>query len=147
MNTVRVRYGLLCFALMMVVTVLCLFPLTLTDSASADIADNYEITGGAPATYSSLADAFSYINSDSNTEFTITVKGDDSITSAFSLINSKNVTLTSSDGNIFKITVSSSVRHGSVSGNLTLKNIILDGNGTAGGIEVKSGGSLTMNNG
>ncbi|MDR1404384.1 MAG: hypothetical protein LBJ20_02290, partial [Candidatus Methanoplasma sp.] len=134
----------------MVITaaVLCLFPPTLTDSTSADITDNYEITGGASATCSSLADAFGRINLDSGTEFVITVKnGDDTNVSSFTLDADKNVTLTSADGSIFKLTVSSSVRHGSVSGNLTLKNIILDGNGTAGGIEVKSGGSLTMNNG
>ncbi|MDR1404955.1 MAG: hypothetical protein LBJ20_05270, partial [Candidatus Methanoplasma sp.] len=150
MRAVRARYGVLCLVLAMAATVVCLFPPTLTDDVSADSAENYEVTGdvGTPAAYGSLADAFKSINDYmGGPNYTITVKGDDAITYAFSLDADKNVTLTSADGNTFKLTVPSSVRHGSVNGNLILENIILDGNSTAGGIEIKSGGSLTMNDG
>ena len=52
----------------------------------------------------------------------------------------------SSDGNQFVLKISAG-RHGTVNGDLTLENITLDGNKTAGGIEVNANASLTMKDG
>ena len=62
----------------------------------------------------------------------------------------KKITLTSDKFGPYTITTLSTNRHFIAIGNLTLENIILDGNGTAtlgGGVQVHSTGTLIMNNG
>ncbi|MDR0509379.1 MAG: hypothetical protein LBG63_06145, partial [Candidatus Methanoplasma sp.] len=139
------RYGALFFVLIIAVTLtVCLLPTQPYDS-SGDVTDNYHVTGGTlDSDYSSLGSAFSAVNSNGGTDFTITVIGNDHSVSSFILNTGKNVTLRSSDDIAFTLTISAG-RHGTVNGSLTLENIILHGNDKAGGIMVNTSGTLTMN--
>ncbi|MCL2775339.1 MAG: hypothetical protein FWD71_18640, partial [Oscillospiraceae bacterium] len=98
-----------------------------------------------------LYDAFQRVNN-TNTgtnDFTIVVGGNDGNANAFTVNAGKNVTLTSSDDGTFKLNRISVGTFGTVNGNLTLSNIILDGawNGVNTGSGLIVNGTLTMNTG
>ena len=129
------------------------------DSSAAGIGD-YEILG-TTETYDDLKSVFDFINGDGGIDYTIIVKSNDEDVTSFVLNAGISVILTSSDGKQFILKISAG-RHGTVNGSLTLENIILDGNnkacdidencsigeyGYGGGIEVTSGGELTIQDG
>ena len=78
------------------------------------------------------------------TNGTIILEGEIVLNEAITIPSGKNILITSSESNNFKI-VSESGRHFIVNGSLNLQNIIISGNDKGGGILV-SGGSLTMGN-
>ena len=64
---------------------------------------------------------------------------------AVTVPSDKSITLTSGAGGPFTITMRSTARHLKVEGSLTLKDIVLDGNAAAGGVDVIK--TLIMNDG
>ena len=119
-----------------------------SDDSFGEDSDIYTVSGDMDGEYSSLAGAFDAINDDTGSEYTITVAENDPDVSSFTLNKDyKKVTLRSSDGNLYVLTMTTGERHGTVHGSLTLENIILDGNKTGGGIVVKATAFLTVNDG
>ena len=145
----QLRSGALCFILLMVVAAsACLIPAQSSDVASADTTGIYVVSDGTCeiGTYDRLEAAVTAINSAGGIVFTITVYNDDPNVTEFTVDAGKNVTLISAAKNVFELTTASGL-HGSVEGSLTLENIILDGNGTAGGIRVYPYAVFTMSGG
>ena len=140
-----IKQGALCLILVITVA-LALYALPMqSDDSYAAGTGSYEISG--IGTYDNLASAFDAVNGETGSTFTITANNNDFGATSFVLNAGKNVILTSSAGNVFKLTITTVARHGTVNGNLTLENIILDGNKTAGGVVVNALGTFTMNSG
>jgi len=118
-----------------------------SEESMADSTVNYEVSGDMTGTYTDLPSAFVAINADSGINYAVTADGDDQGATAFMLKAGKKVTLTSSSGDLFRIIFTKSGRLGTVNGNLTLENIIMDGNSKGSGIMVNSSGTLNMNSG
>ena len=81
----------------------------------------------------------------------IEIKNDIELAGTIKIPIEKEIVIQSSEGNKFKLTKSRS-RHFEVSGTLTLNNITLNGandkgKANGGGVEVKDGGTLTMDDG
>jgi|GEM_PF-3162153 len=101
-----------------------------------------------------LADAVALCVKD-NTLYTIVATEDDGnmtagADTAINIPANKLVSLTSrgqSAGGAWTITMRGTARHFDVQGTLTLEEIIIDGFGTGGGVYVRTGGSLTLQNG
>ena len=130
------------------------------DDAEGTDPELYEVSDGNTTNeYDNLTEVFSFINSaQSGTALTIIVHNDVSGFPGFTVTAGKDVTIRSSSDGPFTLTVATTnLRHFTVSGSLTLENIILDGNkppgstaggnGIGGGIDVISTGALTMNDG
>ena len=135
--------------LIAVTAVILYTPLQSEDSFGEEL-DIYTVAGGSAAgDYGCLAAAIDAINEDTDgSEYTITVAENDLNVSTFTLNEGKIVTLRSSDGKLCVLTMADpGIRHGIVLGELTLENIVLDGNKTGGGIEVETDAYLTMNEG
>ena len=139
----------MCFVLMAVAAFIFFTPVQSEDTFGDDL-DIYTVSsaGLVIGYYEDLATAFDAVNDDiGGSEYTITVAEDDPNVSSFELSAGKSVTLRSSDGNTCVLKIVTAERHGIVHGNLTLENIVLDGNETGGGIVVETSASLTMNEG
>ena len=117
------------------------------DESSAEDLEIFKISGDMEGEYKDLADAFEAINNHTGTDYSITVVESDPEVSAFVLSAGKNVTIRSSENKTFVLTITTTERHGIVSGCLTIENIVFDGNNNGGGVEVKAGAALTMNSG
>lgn len=110
-----------------------------------------ETTGMVPLATASLpagstsADLQTAINSTASGD-TIVISDDITFTDAVTIPSGKEITIQSDTGNQWTFT-DASTRHFTVSGSLILKDIILDGDDTGGGVQVNSGGSFTMNSG
>ena len=137
-------YGALCLVLITAAAFVCFFPMQMDDAAATG---SYTVSGDTAGIYDDLADAFSDVNSSSGVDFIITVNSNDPSVTSFTLDTGKNVTLVSSAGDVFTLTMTTGVRHGTVNGNLSLEAIVLAGNNAGGGIEVSGSGTLTMNSG
>ena len=146
-------YGMLCLVLITAaVSTVSLIPSQSNDISSAESVGIYTLSGGGhddETIYNDLKEIIDIINeSEEYSVFTITVKSNDTIISGITLSADKTVTLTSSSGNTFTLTIEEeNERHLTVFGTLTLENIIFDGNKAGGGIQVEIDGTLTMNKG
>ena len=145
-------YGMLCLVLITAaVAAVGLFPSHIDDAMPTDGEEKYFLTDGDEKILESsvLEEIIEAINnSDNGSVFTIIVNGNDTISEGFTLKEGIEVTLTSSSEGPFTLTVETfDERHFTVFGILTLENIIIDGNKTGGGIEVKPSGKLVMNDG
>jgi len=119
-----------------------------SDDSFGEELDIYTVSGDIDGEYGCLEAAFDAVNEDIyGKEYIITVAEHDPEICSFILNAGKTVTLRSSEGNTCILKAATGERHGVVFGNLTLENIILDGNKNSGGIVVKTNASLTMNNG
>jgi len=141
------KHGALCLILIIAAAAFALIIQVDSEESTADGTVSYDVSGDMIGTYGDLSSAFTAINADGGVSYIITVTGDDLGATAFVVKAGKDVTLTSLSGDVFKIIIKAGGRHGTVNGNLTLENVILDGNGTAGGITVNSSGTLIMNPG
>lgn len=110
----------------------------------------YTVSGDISNAFNSLYDALTAINSDTGSEYSIAISGNDTLSGTSGIINAgKNVTLKSDGSGTYSIFQDTNNRHFKIYGNLTLENIILIGNadlGVGGGIDI-DGGSLTLNSG
>lgn len=99
----------------------------------------FRVSGDLVGTFDTLTQALDAVNDDPGSDYTLTLTADFNADDAVPVIPSgKRVTLTSEEGSDFTI-FSPSARHLSVTGELTLENITLDGVNTAGGIDVIRG--------
>ena len=100
--------------------------------------------------YGSLYEAFDAINSGPPGAYTVTVHGDEELTEPLEIGEGWDVTITSSSDQPFTLIQQSGERHFSVSGALTLENIILEGSGAdkgtyySGGVTMSGFGTLVM---
>ena len=99
-----------------------------------------------------LSGAVTKCTNNSPASYTIVANADDAnINGSITIPAGKKITLTSSDSatdGAWTLTMTGTGRHFDVKGELTLENIVLDGNGSHGGIKVSGMGShLTMDTG
>ncbi|MCL2105476.1 MAG: InlB B-repeat-containing protein [Oscillospiraceae bacterium] len=109
------------------------------------LAGEFVVSGAASGVYDSLADAISAVNAGPAGTYTVTVGKNETMAAGPLVIDAgRNVTLQSSGGP-WTVMYAGSGKHIKVEGQLTLKNLTLDGANNAGGIEVSYGGAqLTM---
>ncbi|MCL1978934.1 MAG: hypothetical protein FWG60_02100 [Methanomassiliicoccaceae archaeon] len=118
------------------------------NSNYSSAASNYDVTGDLVDSYPStdLASVFAVINGHAGTDYTITASTFDYDVTSFTLDAGKVVTLTTT-GNFMLLLTTPGAIHGTVYGDLTLRNILIAGNNDdSGGIVVESGGVLNMDN-
>lgn len=123
------------------------------DSQNTQASGAYVVTTGTGATvgtYDTLTEACDAVNAANGSNFTIRINKDNSTYTTAVIQSGKNVLLTSTSGNCFVIRVGKKgFRHLQVLGTVLMENIVMDG-GIAGGsldrggVEVLSGGSLTL---
>ena len=153
-----VWHGMLCLVLITAaVAAVGLLPAQIDDAEPTEGAGDHILTDGDKNIIDSdgkLESIIGIINGlESVSIFTITMNGNDSITSGYTVNAGKNITLTSSSDEMSTLTITSPERHFIVASGatLTLENIILDGGkdkgNIGGGIEVEKGGTLVMNDG
>ncbi|MDR2569951.1 MAG: InlB B-repeat-containing protein [Oscillospiraceae bacterium] len=107
---------------------------------------DFVVSGDLDGGFDSLELAVAAVNNNGAGTYTIKVGRDEDLSDLLSIDEGRNVTL-SSDGTTRTVTQAGSFRHFSVSGKLTVTDIILVGNKSGGGALVQDNGSFTIGSG